>query len=148
MSEVPVPLDRRRVVFVFSGLMAGLFLSALDQNVVSTALPTIVGDLGGATHLSWVVTAYLLTSTVSVPLWGKLGDLYGRKRFFQAAILIFLLGSVLAGLSNSMGELIASRAVQGLGGGGLLVGAQAIIGDIVAPRDRGRYVGLFAIVFG
>jgi len=148
LSEVPVPLDRRRVVFVFSGLMAGLFLSALDQNVVSTALPTIVGDLGGATHLSWVVTAYLLTSTVSVPLWGKLGDLYGRKRFFQAAILIFLLGSVLAGLSNSMGELIASRAVQGLGGGGLLVGAQAIIGDIVAPRDRGRYVGLFAIVFG
>ena len=148
LAEVPVALDRRRVLVVFSGLMAGLFLSALDQNIVSTALPTIVGDLHGANHLAWVVTAYLLTSTVSTPLWGKLGDLYGRKWFFQAAIVIFLLGSVLAGISTSMGELIAFRAIQGLGGGGLMVGAQAIIGDIVAPRDRGRYVGLFGMMFG
>lgn len=148
LAEVPIALNRRRVLLVFSGLMAGLFLSALDQNVVATALPTIVGDLHGANHLAWVVTAYLLTSTVSTPLWGKLGDLYGRKWFFQAAIVIFLAGSVLAGISTSMGELIAFRAIQGLGGGGLMVGAQAIIGDIVAPRDRGRYVGLFGMMFG
>ena len=128
--------------------MLGMLLAALDQTIVSTALPTIVGDLKGGSHIAWVITAYLLATTVSTPLWGKLGDQYGRKIFFQAAIVIFLAGSVLAGISNSMFELIAFRAVQGLGGGGLMVGAQATIGDIVSPRERGRYVGLFGAVFG
>ena len=141
-------LPQRRVYVIFGALMLGMLLAALDQTIVSTALPTIVGDLGGAAHLSWVVIAYLLASTVSTPLWGKLGDLYGRKMFFQAAIVLFLIGSMLSGLSTSMGELIAFRAIQGLGGGGLIVGAQAIIGDVVSPRDRGRYVGLFGAVFG
>ncbi|MGH2859174.1 MAG: MFS transporter, partial [Solirubrobacteraceae bacterium] len=119
-----------------------------DQTVVSTALPTIVGDLGGLNELSWVVTAYLLASTASTPLWGKLGDMYGRKAFFQAAIVIFVGGSALSGLSSSMGELIAFRALQGVGGVGLLIGAQTIIGDVVSPRDRGRYQGIFGAVFG
>src|SRR5450755_2943340 len=109
---------------------------------------TPVLDLHGASHLAWVVVAYLLAATVSTPLWGKLGDQYGRKFFFQAAIVIFLCGSALSGLSRSMSELIAFRAVQGLGGGGLMVGAQAIVGDIVSPRERGRYQGLFGAVFG
>ena len=128
--------------------MCGMFLAALDQTIVSTALPTIVGDLNGGSHIAWVITAYLLASTVSTPLWGKLGDQYGRKIFFQASIVIFLVGSVLSGLSNSMIMLIAFRAVQGLGSGGLMVGAQAIVGDIVSPRDRGKYSGLFGGVFG
>ena len=128
--------------------MLGMFLAALDQTIVSTALPTIVADLHGASHLSWIVVAYLLAATVSTPLWGKLGDQYGRKVFFQAAIVIFLVGSILSGLSHTMIELIAFRAVQGLGGGGLMVGTQAIVGDIVPPRERGRYQGLFGAVFG
>ena len=111
------------MLIIIGALMLGMFLAALDQTVVSTALPTIVGDLHGASHLSWVVTAYLLASTVLTPLWGKLGDLYGRKIFFQAAIVIFLVGSAVAGLSASMIELIVFRAVQGLGGGGLMIGA-------------------------
>lgn len=147
-SATPPSVDRRTQNLVFATVALGLLLAALDQTIVSTALPTIVADLHGASHLSWVVTAYLLASTASTPLWGKLGDLYGRKRFFQAAIVVFLIGSVLAGLSQSMIELIAFRAVQGLGGGGLIVGAQAIVGDVVAPRDRGRYQGLFGAVFG
>ena len=122
---------------VIGALMLGMFLAALDQTVVSTALPTIVGDLHGASHLTWVVTAYLLSSTVSTPLWGKLGDQYGRKFFFQLAIVIFLVGSALSGLSHTMVELIVFRAVQGLGGGGLMVGAQTIVGDVVSPRERG-----------
>jgi len=134
-----VEMSRRRILLVMSALMLGMLLAALDQTIVSTALPTIVGDLGGASHLSWVVTAYLLASTVSTPLWGKLGDLYGRKQLFQASIVIFVLGSVLAGLSQSMLELVVFRAVQGLGGGGLIIGAQAIVGDVVSPRERGRY---------
>ncbi len=141
-------IDRRRLWLILIGLLIGMLLAALDQTIVSTALPTIVADLGGLQHLSWVVTAYLLASTTSTPMWGKLGDLYGRKAFFQAAILIFLAGSALAGLSHSMLELIAFRALQGLGGGGLIVGAQAIIGDVVAPRERGRYQGVFGAVFG
>jgi EmrB/QacA subfamily drug resistance transporter len=132
---------------VFAALMLGMFLAALDQTIVSTALPTIVGDLGGLNHLSWVVTSYLLASTVSTPLYGKLGDMRGRKPVFLAAILIFLAGSMLAGLSQSMGELIGFRALQGLGAGGLMVGAQAIIADIVPPRQRGRYMGLIGSVF-
>ena len=141
---VAIKLPRRQVVIVFSALMLGMLLAALDQTIVATALPTIVGDLGGASHLSWIVTAYLLASTVSTPLWGKLGDLYGRKRFYQGAIVLFLIGSMLSGLSQSMIELIIFRAVQGLGAGGLLVGAQSIIGDIVSPRDRGRSVQVVA----
>jgi MFS family permease len=131
-----------------TGLLLGMLLAALDQTIVATALPTIAGDLHSLARLSWIVTAYLLASTVSTPLWGKLGDLYGRKIFFQAAIVIFLVGSVLAGLSETITELIIFRAIQGIGGGGLLVGAQTIVGDIVTPRDRGRYQGFFGAVFG
>src|SRR6202045_795204 len=141
-------LGRRRILLIIFALMCGMMLAALDQTIVATALPTIVGDLKGGSHIAWVVTAYLLATTVSTPLWGKLGDQYGRKVFFQAAIVIFLAGSVLAGISQSMTELIAFRALQGLGSGGLMVGAQAIVGDIVSPRERGRYVGLFGAVFG
>ena len=141
-------LGRRRILLIIGALMLGMLLAALDQTIVSTALPTIVGDLQGGAHIAWVITAYLLATTVSTPLWGKLGDQYGRKIFFQAAIVIFLVGSVLSGLSSSMFMLIAFRAVQGLGAGGLMVGAQAIVGDIVSPRERGRYVGLFGAVFG
>jgi EmrB/QacA subfamily drug resistance transporter len=141
-------LDRRRILLIIGALMCGMFLAALDQTIVSTALPTIVGDLNGGSHIAWVVTAYLLATTVSTPLWGKLGDQYGRKIFFQAAIVIFLVGSVLSGLSTSMVMLIAFRALQGLGSGGLMVGAQAIVGDIVSPRERGKYSGLFGATFG
>ena len=140
-------LTHRQIQIVFVGLMAGMLLSALDQTIVATALPTIVGDLGGLKQLAWVVTAYILTSTVSVPLWGKISDLLGRKRIFQAAIIIFLVGSVLAGVSQNMAQLIAFRALQGIGGGGLLACAQAIIGDIVSPRDRGKYQGYLGAVF-
>jgi EmrB/QacA subfamily drug resistance transporter len=132
---------------IFVALMLGMFLAALDQTIVSTALPTIVGDLHGLNHLSWVVTSYLIASTVSTPIYGKLGDMMGRKPVFQAAIVIFLAGSMLAGLSQSMVELIGFRALQGIGAGGLMVGAQAIIADIVPPRDRGKYMGLIGSVF-
>jgi EmrB/QacA subfamily drug resistance transporter len=145
----PIPgLSHRRVLIIIFALLLGLFLAALDQTIVATALPTIVADLHGASHLSWIVVAYLLAATVSTPLWGKLGDQYGRKGFFQAAIIIFLAGSILSGLSHTMIQLIAARSFQGLGGGGLMVGTQAIIGDIVSPRDRGRYQGYFGAVFG
>ena len=140
-------LTGRALWTVFGALMLGMFLAALDQTIVSTALPTIVGDLGGLNHLSWVVTSYLLASTVSTPIYGKLGDMLGRKPVFLAAIVIFLGGSMLAGLSQSMGELIGFRALQGMGAGGLMVGAQAIIADIVPPRERGRYMGLIGSVF-
>jgi EmrB/QacA subfamily drug resistance transporter len=146
-GQAPAKLSQRQVRLVFLGLMLGMLLAALDQTIVSTALPTIVGDLGGLNHLSWVVTSYLLASTVSTPLWGKLGDLYGRKAFFQGAIVIFLVGSVLSGISQNLNELILFRAIQGLGAGGLIVGAQSIIGDIVPPRERGRYTGMIGAVF-
>ncbi len=142
------PLKGRALVTVFVALMLGMFLAALDQTIVSTALPTIVGQLGGLNHLSWVVTSYLLASTVATPLYGKLGDMHGRKPLFLAAIVIFMTGSMLAGLSQNMTQLIVFRAVQGAGAGGLLVGAQAIIGDVVPPRERGRYTGLIGGVFG
>jgi EmrB/QacA subfamily drug resistance transporter len=141
-------LSRRSILLIIGALMLGMLLAALDQTIVSTALPTIVGDLHGGSHIAWVITSYLLATTVSTPLWGKLGDQYGRKVFFQAAIVIFLAGSILSGLSHTMIELIAFRAIQGLGAGGLMVGAQAIVGDIVSPRERGKYVGLFGAVFG
>src|SRR4051794_29537898 len=123
---------------IFGALMLGMFLAALDQTIVSVALPTIVGDLGGLNHLSWVVTSYLVATTVSTPLYGKLGDLYGRKLLFAIAIMIFLFGSALSGASQDLDQLIIFRALQGIGAGGLMVGAQAIIADIVPPRERGR----------
>jgi EmrB/QacA subfamily drug resistance transporter len=140
-------ITKRRLYLILGALLLGMLLAALDQTIVSTALPTIVGDLHGGSHLAWVVTAYLLTSTVSTPLWGKLGDQYGRKIFFQASIVVFVIGSALSGLSHTMTELIAFRALQGLGGGGLMVGAQTIVGDVVSPRERGRYMGLFGAMF-
>jgi EmrB/QacA subfamily drug resistance transporter len=148
-APAPAPAERRPHIFVvMSGLMLVMLLASLDQTIVSTALPTIVGDLGGLEHLSWVVTAYLLAVTVVTPLYGKLGDLFGRKVVLQAALVLFLIGSVLCGLSESMTELIAFRAIQGLGGGGLMVSAQAAVGDVVAPSERGKYNGLFGAVFG
>ena len=141
-------LTHRQILVVMSGLMAGMFLAALDQSIVGTALPRITSELGGLDKLSWVVTAYMLTSTASTPLWGKISDLYGRKLIFQAAIVTFVAGSLLVGLAQNMGELIAFRAVQGLGGGGLFALALATMGDIVPPRERGRYGGYFGAVFG
>ncbi|MFE3903265.1 MFS transporter [Streptomyces sp. NPDC059153] len=138
----------RSVMVAIGALLLGMFLAALDQTIVSTALPTIVSDLGGLEHLSWVVTAYLLASTAATPLWGKLGDQYGRKKLFQTAIVIFLIGSALCGVAQNMPQLIGFRALQGLGGGGLIVLSMAIVGDIVAPRERGKYQGLFGAVFG
>ncbi|MFF2328951.1 MULTISPECIES: MFS transporter [unclassified Streptomyces] len=138
----------RSVMVAIGALLLGMLLAALDQTIVSTALPTIVSDLGGLEHLSWVVTAYLLASTAATPLWGKLGDQYGRKKLFQAAIVIFLIGSALCGIAQNMPQLIGFRALQGLGGGGLIVLSMAIVGDLVAPRERGKYQGLFGAVFG
>lgn len=133
---------------LFPALMLAMLLAALDQTIVSTALPTIVGELGGFDQLSWVVTSYLLTSTVVVPLYGKFGDLYGRKVVLQVAIGIFLAGSVLCGLAQDMTQLILMRALQGLGGGGLLVVTMAAIGDVIPPAERGRYQGLFVGTYG
>ena len=139
-------LPPREVLIVLPGLLMAILLAMLDNLIVSTALPRIVGDLGGVAHLSWVVTAYILASTITTPFYGKLGDMYGRKKFFIAAIIIFLVGSALSGLSQTMAELIAFRAIQGLGAGGLMVGAMATLGDIVAPRERGRYMSYMMVV--
>ena len=136
------------VGLVFAGVMLGMLLAALDQTIVATALPTIVSDLGGANHISWIVTAYLLASTALTPLWGKLGDQFGRKKVFQTSIVVFLVGSALCGIAQNMAELIASRALQGLGGGGLMVLSMALIADVVPPRDRGKYQGFIGAVFG
>ncbi|MGN6550602.1 MAG: DHA2 family efflux MFS transporter permease subunit [Pararhizobium sp.] len=144
----PSVMADRSVRVVFGALMLVMLLASLDQTIVSTALPTIVGELGGLEHLSWIVTAYLLATTIVTPLYGKLGDLFGRKIVLQSAILLFLAGSALCGISQSMGELIAFRAVQGLGGGGLMVTTMAAIGDIIPPRERGRYQGIFGGIFG
>ena len=150
----PVPptadarLSHKQILVIFSGLVLGMLLAALDSTIVSTALPTIVGELGGLARLSWVVTAYHLAQTVVTPLYGKLGDLYGRKGILQSAIVLFLAGSALCGLSRNMTQLIVFRAIQGLGGGGLTVTTQAVVGDIVPPRERGRYQGIFGAVFG
>jgi EmrB/QacA subfamily drug resistance transporter len=133
---------------VFGALFLALWLAALDQTVVSTALPTMVGDLGGLSYLSWVVTAYLLTSTVAGPLYGKFGDLYGRKVVLQVAIAVFLVGSALCGIAQNMLQLIVFRALEGVGGGGLIVITIAVIGDLIPPRERGRYQGFFGAVFG
>ncbi|MGQ0848687.1 MAG: MDR family MFS transporter [Actinomycetota bacterium] len=147
MSRPQVQMTHRQILVVLSGLMLGLFLAALDQTIVATALPTIVGELGGLEHLSWVVTAYLLASTVTAPLYGKISDLYGRKVVFQTAIVLFLVGSAVCGLSQNMAQLIIFRGLQGLGAGGLMVMAFTIIGDVVSPRERGRYQGYFGAVF-
>jgi len=138
MSKTPV---------ILGGLILAMLLAVLDQTILATALPTIVGNLGGLNHLSWVITAYLLASTASTPIWGKLSDLYGRKRLFQSAIVIFVVGSALCGLSQNLGELIGFRAFQGLAAGGLMTLAMAIVGDIVPPRERGRYQGYIQVVF-
>jgi EmrB/QacA subfamily drug resistance transporter len=142
------PLGGHRLRLVIAGLMLCILLGSLDQTIVATALPTITSDLGGISQLAWVVTAYILTSTASTPLWGRLGDLLGRRSIVRAVILLFLAGSALAGLSPSMTALIGFRALQGLGGGGLIVTSQAIIGDVVGPRERGRYQGIFGAAFG
>ena len=139
---------RPRLRLIFAGLMLVILLAALDQTIVATALPTIVGDLGGLDRLSWVTSAFLLAQTAVIPIYGKLGDLYGRKRILQSAVVLFLIGSALCGQASDMTELIAFRAVQGLGAGGLIVLTQAVIGDVVAPRERGKYQGLFGAVFG
>ena len=148
MTPAPTPFTHRQILVVFSGLMAGMFLAALDQTIVSTALPTIVGELGGLEYYSWVVTAYLLTGTITPPLFGKLGDIYGRPVTFQVSVVIFLLGSLLAGLAPGMVELVLARGVQGVGAGGLITLTFAVIGDIVSPRQRGRYIGLMASTWG
>jgi EmrB/QacA subfamily drug resistance transporter len=144
----PAALGHRQILIAFSGLVLAMLLAALDSTIVSTALPTIVSELGGLEHLAWVVTAYLLAQTIVTPIYGKLGDLYGRKIVLQSAIVLFLIGSALCGLSQTMTQLIVFRAIQGLGGGGLVVTTQAVVGDIVPPRDRGRYQGIFGAVFG
>ncbi|HLN76606.1 MAG TPA: MDR family MFS transporter [Nocardioidaceae bacterium] len=141
-------LSHRQILVVMSGLMVGMFLAALDQSIVGTALPRITSELGGLDKLSWVVTAYLLAATASTPLWGKISDLYGRRLLFQIAISTFLVGSLLSGFSQNIDQLIVFRAIQGLGGGGLMALAMATIGDIIPPRERGRYQGYFAAVFG
>ncbi|WP_309226036.1 MFS transporter [Streptomyces lunaelactis] len=141
-------LSPRRVRLVFIGLMLALLLAALEQMIVATALPKIVGELQGLDRMPWAITAYLLTSTIGLPIYGKLGDLFGRKGVFQFAIVVFIIGSALAGWSRSMDQLIAFRAIQGIGAGGLVIGVQAIIADIVPPRERGRYMGLIGAAFG
>src|SRR5436190_9130877 len=141
------PLPIGRVLAIYAGLMVTLLLAALDQTIVATALPAIVSDLGGITQYSWVFTAYMLTSTVTVPLYGKLGDVWGRKPLFLFAIVVFLVGSALCGLAQGMTQLVIFRAVQGIGAGGLFPLSLAVIGNIVPPRDRGRWQGLIGAVF-
>ncbi|HEY6696123.1 MAG TPA: MDR family MFS transporter [Solirubrobacteraceae bacterium] len=146
-THAPTDLSRRQVLLTFGGLLLAMLLASLDQTIVATALPTIVGDLGGLDQLSWVVTAYLLGATVTMPLWGRASDLYGRKPLFMAAIGVFLAGSALSGLAGSIGELIGFRALQGIGAGGLMTLAMAIVGEIIPPRERGRYQGYIQMVF-
>src|SRR5712672_3439589 len=147
-GAAPIGIGHRQILIAFSGLVLAMLLAALDSTIVSTALPTIVSELGGLEHLAWVVTGYLLAQTIVTPVYGKLGDLYGRKIVMQSAIVLFLIGSALCGLSQNMTQLILFRAIQGMGGGGLVVTTQAVVGDIVPPRDRGRYQGIFGAVFG
>ncbi|HEY2795189.1 MAG TPA: MDR family MFS transporter, partial [Micromonosporaceae bacterium] len=153
MTTTSAPLTRpnlshRQILLLMGGLMTGMLLAALDQTIVGTALPTIVGKLGGINHYSWVVTAYLLASTASTPLYGKISDLYGRRPVLLFAIMTFMIGSLAAGASQDMTQLIIFRAIQGLGAGGLMTLAFTIISDVVSPRERGRYMGLFGAVFG
>jgi EmrB/QacA subfamily drug resistance transporter len=147
-GAAPTYLSHRQILVILGGLMTGMFLAALDQSIVGTALPRITSDLNGLDKLSWVVTAYLLTSTAATPLWGKISDLYGRRLIFQTAIVTFLVGSLLCGFSRNIEELIGFRALQGIGGGGLMALAFATIGDVIPPRERGRYMGYMGAVFG
>ncbi len=154
MTEVRAPalavgtqLTTRQLRWLVAGLMVGLFLSSTEQSVVATALPTMAGELGGANRIAWVVSSYLLTSTIVTPLYGKLSDLFGRRIVYQAAIGIFVGGSMLCGLAQTMNQLVAARAVQGAGGGGLMSLAFVILGDVISPRERGRYIGVFTAVF-
>ena len=140
------PLTHKEILVVMSGLMTGILLAALDQTIVSTALKRIVEDFNGLNHYSWVVTAYLLTSTATTPLYGKVSDIYGRRPVYQFAIVVFLIGSLLAGVASDMNQLIAFRAIQGIGAGGLMGLTFVIIGDLVSPRERGKYQGLFGAV--
>src|SRR5436309_8330626 len=142
-----MPQRRERLWLVLWSLLSSLFLSALDSTIVATALPTIVGDLGGLDHIAWVFTSYLLTSTASVPLFGKISDIYGRRQLFQVTIVIFLVGSILAGIAQTMNQLILFRGIQGIGGGGLLAMTFTILGDILSPRERPKYMGYFTGVF-
>ena len=142
----PTFLTHKQVMIVLPGLLMTMLLAMLDQLVVGTALPRIVGDLGGVSHLSWVVTAYILTSTITTPFYGKLGDMYGRKKLFIFAIVVFLVGSALSGLASSMDMLIAFRALAGPRPGGLIVGAMSTLGEIVPPRERGKYMSYFMVV--
>ena len=142
------PMPRRQIVLTMGGLMLALFLAALDQTVVSTAMPRIIADLGGFDRFTWVTTSYLVASTTVVPIVGRLSDLYGRKAFFLGGIIIFLLGSVLAGASQTMNQLIFFRAIQGIGGGSIMALSFASVGDLVPPAERGKYQGIVAGVFG
>jgi EmrB/QacA subfamily drug resistance transporter len=146
-AAMAAPLTKRQIYTVFAGIIAGLFLSALDTNIIGVALPTIVGDLGGLNQIAWVGTAYLLTSTAATPLFGKLSDLYGRRQLFQVAILTFVAGSLACGLAQNMPQLVLARGLQGIGGGGLFAMSFVIIGDTIPPRDRGRYIGFITSVF-
>ena len=146
-GPAPVAFTHRQILVIFAGLMAGLFLAALDQTIVATALPTIVGELGGLDYYSWVVTAYLLSSTVCTPLYGKFSDMYGRRAVLQTAVGVFVAGSVLAGVAQTMPQLVAFRGIQGMGAAGLMTMTFAVIGDVVSPRQRGRYIGLLAGVW-
>ena len=148
MHSAPPELPRKQIYIIFGGLLLVMLLAALDSTIVSTALPTIVGEFGGLERLAWVVTSYLLAQTIVTPIYGKLGDLYGRKKVLQFAIVLFLVGSALCGLSQSMTQLIAFRAIQGLGGGGLLVLTQSVVGDVIAARERAKFQGIFGAAFG
>jgi EmrB/QacA subfamily drug resistance transporter len=147
-SQPGAPLSQRQIYAVMAALMLGMLLAALDQTIVSTALPTIVGELGGLEHLSWVATAYLVTATAATPLYGKISDLYGRKPVFQFAIGVFLVGSALSGMAQTMGQLVVFRALQGIGAGGLMALVFAIIADVIPARERGRYQAYFGSVWG
>jgi EmrB/QacA subfamily drug resistance transporter len=145
--EATTPLDRRQLVLAFSGLLLGMFLAALDQTIMATALPTIAGELGGLSELPWIVTVYVLGAAASTPIWGKASDLHGRKNLVRAAIALFMLGSALSGVAQSIGELIAFRALQGVGAGGVMTLAMAAVADLVSPRERGRFQGYIQVVF-
>src|SRR6195952_5206829 len=146
-ATAAAPTSRRNILLVFAGLMVTMLLASLDQTIFSTALPTIVGQLHGVDLMLWVTTAYILASTIVLPVYGKLGDLIGRKGLFIIAISLFMLGSIIGGLAPDMGQLIVGRAIQGLGGGGLMILSQAIIADVVPARERGKYMGIMGGVF-
>lgn len=145
-EQAPAALTPRQIITAMSGLIIAMLLAQLDNMIVAPALPTIVGDLGGLNHLSWVVTGYILASTVATPLWGKLGDIFGHKHTFMVSIVLFLIGSALCGVAQDMTQLVLFRAFQGLGAGGLVVGIMSVIGMLVSPRERGKYMGVMMAV--